>query len=76
MKKKEPYQVLMRDEKAYRILLARDQGESYTVIARKYGISAIKAEQIYRRMKMRQARLYADEIEGREEWKNVRAVSA
>ena len=54
-----PYNVLKEDPREYAILLRRDQnGAAWKEIAREFGLSTTRVAQIYRKMKLRQIRLY------------------
>lgn len=54
-----PYNVLKEDPREYAILLRRDQnGAAWKEIAREFGLSPTRVAQIYRKMKLRQIRLY------------------
>ncbi len=58
-----PYHVLKENQRDYEILMLRDQyGNSFSAIAEACGISAIRAGQLYNRMKLRQIRLYSRHI--------------
>ena len=53
------YSVLKEDKRAYEILLLRDHyGNTFAAIAREYGISNIRARELYGRIKIKQIRLY------------------
>lgn len=53
------YNVLKEDPREYAILLRRDQnGAAWKEIAREFGLSPTRVAQIYRKMKLRQIRLY------------------
>lgn len=57
------YAELKKDQRAYAILLLRDQeGASFTKIAKKFGVSATRAMQKYNEIKMRQSHLYINHI--------------
>ena len=54
-----PYNVLKEDPREYAILLRRDQnGAAWKEIAQEFGLSPTRVAQIYRKMKLRQIRLY------------------
>lgn len=58
-----PYEILKQDERAYEIMLLRDQYDNtFGDIARKFGISTVRATEIYRKLKYRQIRLYINHI--------------
>lgn len=58
-----PYCVLKEDERAYKIMLLRDQYENkFLDIAKKFEISTERARQIYYRIKYKQLRLYVQHI--------------
>ena len=77
MLKDVPYHTLKRDERAYEILMLRDRyNNTFAAIAREYGISPMRARQIYVRMKREQSRLYIRHISivlGHETTKDVTA---
>lgn len=54
-----PHDVLLKNKKAYDIMLLREQnGSTFTDIAPKYKRSAARVTQIYARIKVKQTRLY------------------
>lgn len=58
-----PYSTLKQDERAYEIMLLRDQyNNTFTDIAKKNEISAQRAKQIYHNIKIKQIRLYINYI--------------
>lgn len=58
-----PYSVLKEDGRGYEILTLRDQyNNTFADIAGEYGITPIRARQIYSRMKQRQISLYIRHI--------------
>lgn len=58
-----PYSVLMQNERAYTIMLLRDQQNMpFSAIAAQYGLSITRAMEIYHRIKVKQIRLYMDHI--------------
>lgn len=58
-----PYSVLMRDKRAYEIMLLRDQyNNSFTDIAKEFEISTVRAAQIYHKQKFRQKNLYINHV--------------
>lgn len=63
MLKEKPYRELKQDERAYEMMLLRDQhGNTFTDIAKEYEISAAWAVQKYNRLKIKQTRLYINHI--------------
>lgn len=63
MLKDSPYNTLKQDERAYIIMLLRDQhSNTFIDIAKAYGISATRVIQIYSKAKMKQLRLYINHI--------------
>ena len=53
------YSVLKEDERAYKIMLLKDQdGYNFSDIAKEFDLSLARVTQIYRRLKIRQIRLY------------------
>lgn len=58
-----PYSELKKNERAYEIMLLRDQhGNAFTDIAKEYGISHERTRQQYSKIKFRQSRLYINHI--------------
>ena len=58
-----PYSVLMKDERAYEIMQLRDQYDNtFTDLAKEYGLSAARVVQLYNRIKLKQVRLYIHHI--------------
>ncbi|WP_313559925.1 hypothetical protein [Ruminiclostridium cellobioparum] len=58
-----PYSILKQDERAYEIMLLRDQyGNTFTDIARECEISVSRVVQIYNKLKIKQIRLYINHI--------------
>lgn len=58
-----PYSVLEQDERAYEIMLLRDQhGNTFTDIAKEFEISVARVMQIYHQLKFKQIRLYINHI--------------
>lgn len=58
-----PYSVLKQNERAYEIMLLRDQhGNTFSAIAREYEISTARVMQIYYHLKVKQIRLYINHI--------------
>ncbi len=58
-----PYDVLKEDERAYEIMLLRDQYDNtFSDIAKEFGISLPRVREIYRKIKNRQIRLYINHI--------------
>lgn len=58
-----PYSKLKADKRAYDIMLLRDQyNNTFTDIAKDYEISFIRVKQIYKRIKIKQIRLYIRHI--------------
>lgn len=58
-----PYSILKQDERAYEIMLLRDQyGNTFTDIARECEISVARVVQIYNKIKIKQIRLYINHI--------------
>lgn len=78
MLKGTPYSVLKQDERAYKIMLLRDQYDNtFTDIAKEYGISVVRVKQIYNKTKMKQTRLYITYISivlGHENISQIRKV--
>ena len=63
MLKEKPYRELKQDERAYEMMLLRDQhGNTFTDIAKEYEISAAWAVQKYNRLKIKQTCLYINHI--------------
>lgn len=58
-----PYSELNQDKRAYKIMLLRDQhGNTFADIAKEFEISAGRAIQIYKKLKLKQIRLYINHI--------------
>lgn len=58
-----PYSILKQDERAYEIMLLRDQyANTFTDISREYEISVARVVQIYNKLKIKQIRLYINHI--------------
>lgn len=58
-----PYSILKQNERAYDIMLLRDQRyNTFTNIAKEYEISVIRVTQIYNKIKIKQIRLYINHI--------------
>ncbi len=58
-----PYSELNQDERAYEIMLLRDQhGNTFADIAKEFEISAERVIQIYNKLKLKQIRLYINHI--------------
>ena len=58
-----PYSELNQDKRAYKIMLLRDQhGNTFADIAKEFEISAGRAIQIYKKLKLKQIRLYTNHI--------------
>lgn len=58
-----PYSVLTQEGRAYEMLLLRDQyGNTFTDIAKEFGISVVRVMQIYHCTKMKQVHLYINHI--------------
>lgn len=58
-----PYSLLKQDERAYEIMLLRDQDDNkFTDIAKEYEISAQRIKQLYHNIKIKQKRLYINHI--------------
>ena len=58
-----PYSLLKQDERAYEVMLLRDQYDNtFTEISKKYGISTARAAQIYNKIKRKQRKLYIHHI--------------
>lgn len=58
-----PYEVLKHDERAYEIMLLRDQYDNtFGDIAKEFGLSLVRVTQIYRKLKYRQIQLYINHI--------------
>lgn len=63
MLKDTPYDVLKQDERAYEIMLLRDQyGNTFTDIATEFRISVTRVSQIYKTLKIKQIRLYINHV--------------
>lgn len=73
-----PYSILKQDERAYEILLLRDQhANTFTDIAGAYEISVARVAQLYNKRKIKQIRLYINHIAvvlGHENTAQVRKV--
>lgn len=58
-----PYSELKEDRRAYDIMLLRDQyNNTFADIAKEYGISLVRARELYSRVKIKQIRLYIRHI--------------
>lgn len=58
-----PYDTLKKDKWSYAMMLLREQqGRSFASIAGDFGISAIRARQVYQKIKYKQSRLYIRHI--------------
>ena len=58
-----PYSVLKNDKRSYEIMLLRDRSDSsFTDIAKAFSLSPPRVRQIYRRLKLRQIRLYINRV--------------
>ncbi len=58
-----PYSELNQDKRAYEIMLLRDQhGNTFTDIAKEFEISPGRVIQIYKKLKLKQIRLYINHI--------------
>lgn len=58
-----PYSLLKQDERAYEMMLLRDQHDNtFTDIAKEYGISVARVTQHYYSLKIKQIRLYIHHI--------------
>lgn len=58
-----PYSSLKENERAYKIMLLRDQcGETVSAIAKEYDLSIARVQQIYRQIKRKQMCLYINHI--------------
>lgn len=58
-----PYSLLKQDERAYEIMLLRDQyANTFSDIAKDYEISVARVVQVYNRLKVKQVRLYINHI--------------
>lgn len=58
-----PYSELNQDERAYEIMLLRDQHDNTFVdIAKEFEISVVRVIQIYNKLKIKQIRLYVNHI--------------
>lgn len=63
MLKEIPYRTLKQNQRAYEIMLQRDQcGSTFAAIAKGYGVTAGRIVQLYRWSKIRQMQLYANRI--------------
>ena len=75
MAKNIPYSELKKDQKAYEIMILRDQYENtFSGIANEYEISTERVKQFYSRIKIKQAHLYINHIVsilGREKEKEI-----
>lgn len=57
------YSELKKNERAYEIMLLKDQnGNTFADIAKEFGISVVRARQIYVRQKIKQKNLYINHI--------------
>lgn len=58
-----PYSQLKEDRRAYDIMILRDQyNNTFADIAKEYGISLVRARELYSRVKIKQIRLYIRHI--------------
>ena len=58
-----PYAALQKNKRAYEIMLLRDQHHAtFAQIAEKYGVSLVRAQQIYRKTKIMQIHLYLNHL--------------
>ena len=58
-----PYSILKQDERAYEIMLLRDQhGNTFTDIAKECERSVARVVQVYNKLKIKQIRLYINHI--------------
>ena len=58
-----PYSVLKDEGRSYELMLLRDQhGNTYSDLARKYGLSPTRVSELYYRIKRRQIKLYITHI--------------
>lgn len=72
-----PYSVLKKDRRGFEILTLHDSYEhTFKEIADKYGISTIRARQIYNRMKVKQSRLYVRHISIALGYENTEKIGA
>lgn len=63
MLKDTPYSILKQDKRTYEIMLLRDQHDNtFTNIAKEYGLSVTRVTQLYYRLKIKQIRLYINHI--------------
>lgn len=73
-----PYSTLKQDERAYEIMLLRDQHDNtFTDIANEYSISVVRVRQIYNKTKIKQIRLYIQHISielGHENTSQIRKI--
>ena len=73
-----PYNTLIENERAYEIMLLRDQySNKWSDIAQEYGITAQRVREIYNKVKYKQKQLYINHIAvalGHEDTTQVRAV--
>lgn len=73
-----PYSTLKQDERAYEIMLLRDQhNNTFTDIANEYSISVVRVRQIYNKTKIKQIRLYIQHISielGHENTSQIRKI--
>ncbi len=73
-----PYSELKQDERAYEIMLLRDQYDNtFTDIAKEFEISVTRVTQMYHKLKFKQIRLYINHIAvvlGHESTSQVRKV--
>lgn len=72
-----PYSTLKKDRRGFEILTLRDSDEhTFKEIADKYGISTVRARQIYNRVKGKQARLYIGHISIALGYENTEKIGA
>ena len=58
-----PYSKLQKNERSYKMMLLRDQHRAtFAQIAEKYGVSLVRAQQIYRQTKIMQIHLYLNHL--------------
>lgn len=58
-----PYSILEQDERAYEIMLLRDQHDNTFIdIAKEHEVSVVRVKQIYDKIKIKQIRLYINHI--------------
>lgn len=74
MLKAVPYDAIKKNQRAYDIMLLREQqGKTLAAIAKEYGVSPNRIREIYNRQKRKQARLYIVRI-GAGPWEGNRRV--